>query len=166
MVKSKYEVIMAKLVLPIGISGSGKSYIYNKDYKDYIQVSPDLIREELTGDISNQTRNKEVFKIAFERVDECLKNGQNVFFDATNVNKSQRKNFTDKYIGTDVEVIYVVLPADIDLSWKRIRADIREKKNRSDVPYFALVRQKEQYDNSLELGFNDENVQEVIYAEQ
>jgi hypothetical protein len=51
------------------------------------------------------------------------------------------------------------------LSWKRIRADIREKKNRSDVPYFALVRQKEQYDNSLELGFNDENVQEVIYAE-
>jgi hypothetical protein len=88
-----------------------------------------------------------------------------VFFDATNVNKSQRKNFTDKYIGTDVNVIYVVLPADIELSWERIREDIKEKKNRSDVPYFAVVRQKEQYDNSLELGFNDENVQEVIYAE-
>ena len=155
---------MAKLILPIGISGSGKSYIYNKDYKDCIQVSPDLIREELTGDISNQSRNKDVFRIAFERVDEYLNKGQDVFFDATNVNKSQRKNFTDKYIGTDVKVVYVVLPADIDLSWKRIRKDIREKKNRSDVPYFALVRQKEQYDNSLELGFNDENVQEVIYV--
>ena len=155
---------MAKLVLPIGISGSGKSYIYNRDYKDYVQVSPDLIREELTGDISNQTRNKEVFKIAFERVDECIKNGQNVFFDATNTNKVQRKNFTDKYKGTDVEVVYVVLPADIDLSWKRIRADIRENKNRSDVPYFALVRQKEQYDNTLKVGFDDENVQEVIYV--
>ena len=164
MVKIKYEVIMAKLVLPIGISGSGKSYIYNRDYKDYVQVSPDLIREELTGDISNQTRNKEVFKIAFERVDECIKNGQNVFFDATNTNKVQRKNFTDKYKGTDVEVVYVVLPADIDLSWKRIRADIRENKNRSDVPYFALVRQKEQYDNTLKVGFDDENVQEVIYV--
>jgi hypothetical protein len=70
-----------------------------------------------------------------------------------------------KYIGTDVNVIYVILPADIDLSWKRIRSDIREKKNRSDVPYFALVRQKEQYDKSLELGFDDENVQDVIYAE-
>ena len=156
---------MAKLILPIGISGSGKSYIYNKDYKDCIQVSPDLIREELTGDISNQSKNKEVFKLAFERVDEYLNKGQNVFFDATNVNKGQRKNFTDKYKDTDVEVIYVILPADIDLSWKRIRADIRDKKNRSDVPYFALVRQKEQYDKSLELGFNDENVQEVIYAE-
>ena len=155
---------MAKLVLPIGISGSGKSYIYNKDYKDYVQVSPDLIREELTGDISNQTRNKEVFKIAFERVDNCLKNGQNVFFDATNTNRDQRKKFTDKYIGTDVEVIYVVLPADIDLSWKRIRTDIREKKNRSDVPYFALVRQKEQYDDTLKNGFENENVQEVIYV--
>ena len=28
--------------LPIGISGSGKSYIYNKDYKDCVQVSLDL----------------------------------------------------------------------------------------------------------------------------
>ena len=155
---------MSKLILPIGISGSGKSYIYNKDYKDCVQVSPDLIREELTGDISNQTKNKEVFKLAFERVDEYLNKGQDVFFDATNVNKEQRKNFTDKYIGTDVEVIYVVLPADIDLSWNRIRKDIREGKNRSNVPYFALVKQKENYDKSLELGFNDENVQEVIYA--
>ena len=156
---------MAKLVLPIGISGSGKSYIYNRDYKDCVQVSPDMIREELTGDISNQSKNKEVFKIAFERVDEYLNKGQNVFFDATNVNKSQRKTFTDKYIGTDVEVVYVILPADIDLSWKRIRTDIREKKNRADVPYFALVRQKENYDNTIKLGFDDENVQEVIYAE-
>ena len=164
MVKSKYEVIMAKLVLPIGISGSGKSYIYNRDYKDCVQVSPDLIREELTGDISNQSKNKEVFKLAFERVDEYLNNGQDVFFDATNVNKSQRKTFTDKYIGTDVEVVYVILPADIDLSWKRIRSDIREKKNRADVPYFALVRQKENYDNTIKLGFDDENVQEVIYV--
>ena len=155
---------MAKLVLPIGISGSGKSYIYNRDYKDCVQVSPDLIREELTGDISNQSKNKEVFKLAFERVDEYLNSGQDVFFDATNVNKSQRKTFTDKYIGTDVEVVYVILPADIDLSWKRIRSDIREKKNRADVPYFALVRQKENYDKSLELGFDDENVQEVIYV--
>ena len=156
---------MSKLILPIGISGSGKSYIYNKDYKYCIQVSPDLIREELTGDISNQSKNKEVFKLAFERVDEYLNKGQNVFFDATNVNKGQRKNFTDKYKDTDVEVIYVILPADIDLSWKRIRADIRDKKNRSDVPHFALVRQKEMYDNTLKSGFNDENVQEVIYAE-
>lgn len=155
---------MSRLILPIGISGSGKSYIYNKDYKDCVQVSPDLIREELTGDISNQTKNKEVFKLAFERVDEYLNKGQDVFFDATNVNKSQRKNFTDKYIGTDVEVIYVILPADIDLSWKRIRKDIREGKNRSDVPYFALVRQKEQYDKSLEIGFDDENVNEILYV--
>ena len=154
---------MSRLILPIGISGSGKSYIYNRDYKDCVQVSPDLIREELTGDISNQSKNKEVFKLAFERVDEYLNSGKDVFFDATNVNKSQRKNFTDKYKGSDVTVIYVVLPADVDLSWTRIRKDIREKKNRSDVPYFALVKQKEQYDNTLELGFDDENVQEVIY---
>ena len=155
---------MSKLIIPIGISGSGNSYIYNRDYKDYILVSPDLIREELTGDISNQSKNKEVFRIAFARVDEYLKREQNVFFDATNVNKSQRKKFTDKYVDTDVDVTYVVLPADIDLSWTRIRKDIREKKNRSDVPYFALVKQKEQYDNSLKLGFEDENVKEVIYV--
>ena len=155
---------MAKLILPIGISGSGKSYIYNKDYSDCVQVSPDLIREELTGSISNQSKNKEVFKLAFERVDEYLNKGKDVFFDATNVNKGQRKSFTDKYKGTDVEVIYVVLTADIDLYWRRIRTDIRNEKNRSDVPHFALVRQKEMYDNTIKSGFNDENVQEVIYV--
>ena len=63
-----------------------------------------------------------------------------------------------------MDVVYVVLPADIDLSWKRIRKDIREGKNRSDVPYFALVRQKEQYDKSLEIGFDDENVNEILYV--
>lgn len=54
---------MSRLILPIGISGSGKSYIYNKDYKDCIQVSPDLIREELTGDISNQTKIKKYLNL-------------------------------------------------------------------------------------------------------
>ena len=88
---------MSNLVLPIGISGSGKSYIYNRDYKDYVQVSPDLIREELTGSISDQSKNKEVFKLAFERVDEYLNKGQDVFFDATNVNKKQRKNCIRQY---------------------------------------------------------------------
>ena len=155
---------MAKLILPIGISGSGKSYLYNKFYKDCVQVSPDFIREELTGSISNQSKNKEVFQIAFERVDKYLNEGKSVFFDATNVNKSQRKNFTDKYIDTNVEVIYVILPSNINLSWERIRADIQENKNRSDVPYFVLVRQMEQYDNSIEIGFDDENVQKIIYV--
>lgn len=89
---------MSRLILPIGISGSGKSYIYNKDYKDCVQVSPDLIREELTGDISNQTKNKEVFKLAFERVDEYLNNGKDVFFDATNKERVLQTNIKEQML--------------------------------------------------------------------
>ena len=54
------------------------------------------------------------------------------------------------------------LPADVGFILEEKISERR--KNRSDVPYFALVRQKEQYDKSLELGFDDENVQEVIYV--
>ena len=57
-----------EVIIPIGISGSGKSRLYEKRYKDYEIISPDLIRKELTGDISNQKRNKEVFQIALKRV--------------------------------------------------------------------------------------------------
>ena len=46
---------MSKLFVPIGISGSGKSYLGDKLSKviDLIIICPDDERKLLTGDISN-----------------------------------------------------------------------------------------------------------------
>ena len=155
------------IVMPIGISGSGKSRLYNISYSDYEKVCPDDIRYELTGNISDQTRNGSVFKIAEERIDKCVALNKDVYYDGTNLNKKLRKKFVEKYRGTEgVKIVYVVLPADIELSNERIRKDISDHKNRSDVPYDVLERQMKMYEENIKQGFDDENVHEIIYLEK
>ena len=60
-----------EIIVPIGISGSGKTRLYNMRYSDLTLVSPDLIRKELTGSISDQRKNKEVFEEVDRRVAVC-----------------------------------------------------------------------------------------------
>lgn len=152
-----------KIIVPIGISGSGKSRLYRMRYSDLYLLSPDLIRKELTGSISDQRKNREVFQEVDRRVDDLVKRGESFFYDATNVNTEFRKAFSDRFRGTDVEIVYVVLPADLALSYKRIKDDLKSRVERSDVPHHALIRQLGMYNHSLKTRFEGENVQEVIY---
>ena len=85
-----------EIIVPIGISGSGKTRLYNMRYKDLYLLSPDLIRKELTGSISDQKKNKEVFEEVDRRVADLVKKGESFFYDATNVNSNtaKKKNAT------------------------------------------------------------------------
>ena len=152
-----------EIIVPIGISGSGKSRLYKMRYSNLALVSPDLIRKELTGSISDQTRNKDVFKEVDRRVEDLVARGESFFYDATNVNTEFRKAFTDKFRGVDVKIVYVVLPADVNTSFKRIKNDLKNKVERSAVPGYVLSRQLGMYNHSLKTGFEGENVQEIIY---
>lgn len=152
-----------EIVVPIGISGSGKTRLYNMRYSDLTLLSPDLIRKKLTGNISDQTRNRDVFKEVDRLIEEYTNEGKSFFYDATNVNTEFRKAFSDKFKGTDVKIVYVVLPADIAVSIKRIKTDIKNKAERAVVPQHALIRQFGMYNHSLKTKFEGENVQEVIY---
>ena len=153
-----------ELILPIGISGSGKSRLYKKEYSDYKLVSPDEIRKFLTGNISDQSKNNEVFERVDNLIDWCIKHDMNVFYDATNINKKYRCKFVNQFKDKDnVKIIYLVFPADVELSNKRIRKDMSDGVDRSDVPYEVLERQMKLYKETIEKGFEDENVQEVIY---
>jgi predicted kinase len=152
-----------EIIVPIGISGSGKSRLYNMRYSDLTLVSPDLIRKELTGSISDQRKNKEVFEEVDRRVADLVKKGESFFYDATNVNTEFRKKFVEQFRGTDVNVIYVVMPADMQVSYMRIKQDLKNKVDRSKVPFEVLIRQKGFYNQSLKSNFEGENVQEVIY---
>ena len=154
-----------EIIVPIGISGSGKSRLYDMRYSKLTLLSPDLIRKELTGSISDQTRNRDVFKEVDRRVDEYVKEGKSFFYDATNVNTEFRKQFSDRFRGTDVRIVYVVMPADVAVSTKRIRTDLKNKVERAAVPQHALIRQLGMYNHSLKIKFEGENVQEVIYIQ-
>ena len=158
-----YKIFM-ELILPIGISGSGKSRLYKKEYSDYKLVSPDEIRKFLTGNISDQSKNNEVFERVDNLIDWCIKHDMNVFYDATNINKKYRRKFVNQFKDKDnVKIIYLVFPADVELSNKRIRKDMSDGVDRSDVPYEVLERQMKLYKETIEKGVEDENVQEVIY---
>jgi predicted kinase len=152
-----------EIIMPIGISGSGKTRLYNMRYSDLTLVSPDLIRKELTGSISDQKKNKEVFEEVDRRVADLVKKGESFFYDATNVNPEFRKKFVEQFRGTDVKIIYVVLPADLALSYKRIKDDLKNRVERSDVPHHALIRQLGMYNHSLKSNFEGENVQKIVY---
>lgn len=153
-----------KIIVPIGISGSGKSRLYKMRYSELALVSPDLIRKELTGSISDQTKNREVFQRVDRLVEQLVKEKRSFFYDATNVNTEYRKKFTDQFRGMeDVEIVYVILPADTNVSFKRIKNDLRNKVDRAAVPGYVLSRQLGMYNHSLKTNFEGENVQEIIY---
>lgn len=155
-----------EIIVPIGISGSGKTRLYKMRYSHLPLVSPDLIRKELTGSISDQRKNKEVFLEVDRRIDELVKENQSFFYDATNVNTDFRKAFVNKYIGTDVKIVYVILPADVPTSILRIKTDLKESVERAQVPIQALIRQYGMYNHSLKTNFEGENVQEIIYIKE
>ena len=155
-----------RIIVPIGISGSGKSRLYKMRYSDLTLVSPDLIRKEMTGNISDQSKNHEVFQEVDRRIKELVAKDESFFYDATNLNPDLRKKFVNKYRGkANVEIIYVIMPADLDLSRQRILEDINNKVDRSKVPGEVLVRQYGMYRSSLKSKFEGENVQEIIYIQ-
>lgn len=159
---------MIYLVLPIGISGSGKSRLYNEIFKQfgYELVSPDNIRKELTGDISNQSKNDDVFKVVDKKIDDCNKRNVNIFYDATNVNTYYRKKFVNTFKNRNVQIHYYILPADIDLSLKRIKNDLNNNICRSNVSYEVLKRQKKLYDETINSSFKDENVHKITFVKE
>lgn len=155
-----------EIIVPIGISGSGKTRLYKMRYSDYALVSPDLIRKELTGSISDQSKNPEVFMVVRRRIEELLKEKKSFFYDATNVNPRYRKEFVDQFKGMeDVKIIYVVMPADVNVSFQRIKRDLKAKIDRSEVPSYVLSRQLGMYNSSVKSNFEGENVQEIIYIQ-
>jgi len=83
------------LIFPIGIPGSGKSrWICNTfNSPNFIIVHPDMIREEITGNVSDVSQDEVVWKLVRERVSEALREEKNVILDATNVNGNNRRNF-------------------------------------------------------------------------
>lgn len=98
-------------VMMVGLPGSGKS-TYAKELSRRINAKicgSDAIREELTGDINSQTSNEEVFKLLHNRIKEHLRNGENVIYDATNINYKRRMSFIQELNKISCEKVCVLM---------------------------------------------------------
>ena len=150
-----------KLILPVGISGSGKStWIKSQTNSNTIVVSPDDIRRELTGSVSDQSKNALVFEIAHKRVADALNAGKNVIFDATNIKSRDRKslmNYMKVHVDKPFEGFAKVFSVDPEVAKQRVRKDIEAGVDRSNVPDWAIDKQHRSFVddmNSIELdGF-------------
>lgn len=137
-----------KFIITIGISGSGKSrWINSLNDSNYVVISPDQIRKELTGSISNQSLNNEVFAIAHKRIINTLNKGMSVIFDATNTVSYHRRKLL--YILKDVVIVdfnaYAKLfDVEPDICKERVKNDIKNNIDRSNVPSDVINRQYQQ----------------------
>jgi predicted kinase len=135
------------LIVLIGQSGSGKSYLAKKleSYdNDYIQISSDNIRKEILGDINNQEAGGVIFDILGKRIRDNLRKNRKVIWDSTNLSFGRTKKGAFSYTkGIDTRIIFVFMMDSLDheLCKMRVLKDISENKDRSMVPEDVMEKQ-------------------------
>ena len=82
-------------IMMVGLPCSGKSTYAEKLSKKYNAVihSSDALREEITGDINNQSNNELVFQTLHKRIKQDLQNGTSCIYDACQVTRKSRMSF-------------------------------------------------------------------------
>lgn len=104
-------------------------------------VCPDDIRIELTGDAADQTRNSEVWRIAYRRAEEALRSGKVLIFDATNAKQLDRMALLDhlrSIMGDDGFIKGIWLKTPLNVCKKRNTDRDRQ------IPEHALERMHRQ----------------------
>ena len=156
---------MPRFIMAVGIAGSGKSYLYEQMYPMAAHVSSDKIREEVFGDVNDQSHNGEVFNIMLQRTREFLKSGADVYYDATNINAKRRINLL-KEIASISDVVKICALNVPPIEVVRERNASRERK----VPEYVIERMFKNFEiphqsegwDSIEVFGCDNNVEEII----
>ena len=105
-----------KLFIMIGLSAAGKSTIAKELAKDYeaVIVSSDSIRKEICGNVSDQSKNEEVFKLFHKRIRKYLHEKRNVISDETNITMKSRRAIINNVKKMDIEIIAYIVPKKIE----------------------------------------------------
>jgi len=125
----------------VGIPGCGKSTYINKNkIFSEIVISSDSIREELTGDITNQLFNRQVFQEYENRLVECLKQNKSCWMDSTAITKQLREKIIDLIIKYNKSAIVKFIEFKPNLNVSLKQNSKRARKVPNEVIYSMFGR--------------------------
>lgn len=155
------------VVVFCGTPGSGKSTLYRQYYTTYYYISPDALRKEICGNINDQSRNKEIWEMAYDKLKEaCTDSTNNICFDATNVKQSYLENILNiaNSYGHSVQFVFFTDSCDYKLCRNRIEKDISEGVDRSNVPEEVSKNMRKNFLNLLANIYDLEKIWEERYT--
>lgn len=149
-----------KFIMMVGLVASGKTQKAHELSEEYDATifSSDALREELYGDINDQTHNHELFNELHRRIKECLQSGKSAIYDATNLNYKRRMAFLAelKYIPCEKTCILMATPYEECLK--------RNAKRERKVPEEVIERM---YKNiTIPFFYEGWNYIEIHYGEE
>lgn len=94
-----------------GLPASGKSALAEELEKSIgaVTFSSDKLREEMFGDVNEQSKNDELFQELHKRIKDCLKSGKNATYDACNISSKRRRAFLQELNKIDCEKCCIVM---------------------------------------------------------
>lgn len=127
---------MVKLIMLIGIPGSGKSVAAQTIAMEENAIihSSDSLRKEFYGNESIQGNNKFLFEELHRRITKDLLAGKSVIYDATNLNSKKRKSFLNSIKFTHAWTYAIVIATTIE------RVYINNEKRDRVVPREVIDR--------------------------
>ena len=129
-------------IMMVGLAGSGKStyteniQIVNDDNSVHKPIihSSDALREEMFGNERDQEHNQEVFVELHKRIKDDLRNGRDVIYDATNINKKRRAAFVNELKSIDCNKVCVCVMTPYETCLK-----FNNNRERT-IPYGAIKK--------------------------
>lgn len=119
-IEEKYSQLPVFCMM-VGLPASGKSAIadslvfaHGENNKIPVVCSSDSLRKELYGDENDQSHNNELFVELHKRIKNCLRNGDDVVYDATNISKKRRIAFLKELKNIECHKLCVAAMADYD----------------------------------------------------
>ena len=143
------------LVVLVGPSGAGKSTFAQKYFLPGEVISSDAIREELCGNFRDLSRDKEVFRLFADRVEDLLMYHKRAVVDATNLTLKARQIWSDLSIQYEIKLFYIV-----------INRPMNEKQRdggwRKELPFLMPKHEKTFKENEAEILSGDGGIAIVI----
>ncbi len=128
--------MIPKMIMMCGLVGSGKTVKAQELAEQYNATvfSSDALREELFGNVNDQSHNQELFVELHKRIKECLRAGHSAIYDATNISYKKRMAFLAELKNIPFEKICVLMATPYEECLKRNVE--RERK----VPEYVIKR--------------------------